>query len=169
MTTTKIDAVVELRTVVADDNLPAGQRRDAAVHLVALKAKSVPSVPADDEEVLAMAAPWRRGTDAEVALADTFKAWSGGHPLDECKAAVALRWQLRARLAAVVDDTLPLLERLETTRAILDSLPSGHIYKVNTVSAERLMASIENRKPASVPPMKLDDVFDGARVFALQR
>jgi hypothetical protein len=170
----------ELRALVQDETLPITARREAAEHLVRLKAKEVPSVPDDDAEVVALTKPWPVATDVQAGIASMFAAYSQGLSLLEARNEVSRRLALRVQLSAVIDVTLPHLERLETVRAILANLPDGHIFRLNGVSAERLLAVVNGPsdtryyrtedggweyRPVNVPPMQLDDVFDTRKVF----
>ena len=184
--TTKINAIDELRSVVNDDTLPITARRDAAVHLVALKTKAVDlNVPDDDPEVVALRTPWPRMTESEVWLADSWGKVvnTSGWSLLEAKAEVADRWAFRAQLAAVIDTSLPHLERLETVRVILTGLSEKHHYRYNNYSVEHLLTIVNSPtderqysdgngfwsyRPISIPPLQLDDVFDGRKVFPVQ-
>jgi hypothetical protein len=163
----------QLRSVVRDEAVPVAERREAATLLVELAAKAVPTVTADDPEVRSLTAPWPRETEPEVTTAAIFSSYSGGMPSPDALATVQGRWVLRSQLAAVLDVSLPELERLETVRAILAGLPEGHALKLNGATPEKLLTTVDRPdaqrqymvdgryeyRPVSRPPVCLDDVW----------
>jgi hypothetical protein len=180
MITNAGNAIEELRKVVRDETFTISERQDSAVHLVSLKENAVDTeVPDTDPELQRLISPWPQGSVMEKQTTATFATFQEVSTINDARAEVADRWRLRARLAAVIDESLPYLERLETVRAILASLPAGNIYRVNNVSAERLLATVNSPTgsrsyrndrgegdytPVSVPPMQLEDVFDTRKV-----
>ena len=152
--------ITDLRKVVNNQRLAHHDRQHAAQLLVAHKMDVASHIipPPSDPEVLALSQPWSRDSEHDAYIADLGRPFgSDGIPVAEAQAIVSVRWVQRALLAAVVDASLPELERLESTRALLDGLSPEHPLRYNRVTADALLKTV--RPDAPPAPQTMNQAF----------
>ncbi len=180
MSSTKLD---QLRAVVADESLPLPERKIAAEHYVSELVDAVPAPADDDAAVLALQTPY---TKIDPILGNIYiRAWEIGNEIHgwaasgpttiQARKHIHQGRQFRVLLTIVADDAHCHLERLEACQRILDELPARNFYRVNSYTAERLLAQVKpanatkwiagehgtsREVPVERPPQTFDDLWE---------
>jgi hypothetical protein len=145
------DTIHELRAVICDESRSRVERQTAATHLVALKDTATDPIADDDPDVLELLKPWPQDSEFDISLAQTWAEVTGGRSLHgwslpDAREQVAKDRLSSARYAAVRDETLPLMERLETARVILELSPD-HSLRRNNYTPEKMLEKIMAATP----------------------
>jgi hypothetical protein len=156
--------IEQLRAIASNESLAMDERRNAAALTVKLTDAAITSagVADDDPEVLKFMKPWRRDTPFSDSVAEMFLAVgvaTNGHTLEKSKAMALKRKTTQSRLAKVVDETLPRLEREAAAEAIKNDLPEHNKFSVNNIGPAGMVDTIKSAAEQLSRPLELSDVW----------